>query len=141
MYMLEDALSILINLFRIWAFNWYTFYETISFIIYVVTLNVPWSKDWHQSDIFELYKTFQKWCSFKLNKQKIKFVSEILLKKIMIDWVSIVRHSRRRFSNYVGTRPMRMKKRRRTPPSHISSGSPTTGSHYSCCCSNVSCSI
>lgn len=36
----------------------------------------------------------------------------------MIDWVSIVRHSRRRFSTYVGTRPMRQKRRHRTPPSH-----------------------
>ncbi|XP_039498886.1 disks large 1 tumor suppressor protein isoform X26 [Drosophila santomea] len=32
----------------------------------------------------------------------------------MIDWVSIVRHSRRRFSNYVGSRsPVRMRRRRR----------------------------
>ncbi|XP_016986927.2 disks large 1 tumor suppressor protein isoform X24 [Drosophila rhopaloa] len=32
----------------------------------------------------------------------------------MIDWVSIVRHSRRRFSNYVGARsPVRMRRRRR----------------------------
>lgn len=57
----------------------------------------------------------------------------------MIDWVSIVRHSRRRFSSYVGNRPIRMKKRRRTPPPHISS--PTDDGnhlHYSCCCSNVS---
>ncbi|XP_017121681.1 disks large 1 tumor suppressor protein isoform X21 [Drosophila elegans] len=39
----------------------------------------------------------------------------------MIDWVSIVRHSRRRFSNYVGARsPVRMRRRRRqltAPPS------------------------
>lgn len=51
----------------------------------------------------------------------------------MIDWVSIVRHSRRRFSNYVGARaPIRMKKRRQTPTAH-------TDDHnrqYSCCCTS-----
>lgn len=63
---------------------------------------------------------------------------------IMIDWVSIVRHSRRRFSNYVGTRaPIRMKKRRRTPPSGQSSStaatSPQDDRHqYTCCCTHVS---
>lgn len=57
----------------------------------------------------------------------------------MIDWVSIVRHSRRRFSNYVGTRaPIRMKKRRRTPPS-AAAGSPHEDRfQYSCCCTHVS---
>lgn len=56
----------------------------------------------------------------------------------MIDWVSIVRHSRRRFSNYVGGRaPIRMKKRRRPPPP--STSSPTDDrNQYSCCCTNVS---
>lgn len=61
----------------------------------------------------------------------------------MIDWVSIVRHSRRRFSNYVGARaPIRIKKRRRTPNS--SSIVPSTNSHhddrpqYNCCCTHVS---
>lgn len=54
--------------------------------------------------------------------------------KIMIDWVSIVRHSRRRFSNYVGARaPLRIKKRRRTP-----TASPTNDrAQYSCCCTHV----
>lgn len=68
----------------------------------------------------------------------------------MIDWVSIVRHSRRRFSTYVGGRaPIRMKRRRRTPvnTSHNNAtGSTGTGatspqherSHYSCCCTQVS---
>lgn len=60
----------------------------------------------------------------------------------MIDWVSIVRHSRRRFSSYVGNRPIRMKKRRRTPPPapHIASSPTDDGHHlhYACCCSNVS---
>ncbi|XP_059616770.1 disks large 1 tumor suppressor protein isoform X11 [Phlebotomus argentipes] len=51
----------------------------------------------------------------------------------MIDWVSIVRHSRRRFSNYVGARaPLRIKKRRRTP-----TASPTNDrAQYSCCCTH-----
>lgn len=69
---------------------------------------------------------------------------------IMIDWVSIVRHSRRRFSNYVGTRaPIRMKKRRRTPisvppsvppaPALSSASSPQDDRHqYTCCCTHVS---
>lgn len=58
--------------------------------------------------------------------------------------MSIVRHSRRRFSNYVGTRaPIRMKKRRRTPPSAPSSSagatSPQDDRHqYTCCCTHVS---
>lgn len=66
----------------------------------------------------------------------------------MIDWVSIVRHSRRRFSNYVGTRPaIRMKKRRRTPnPAQIAPPSANTAAHspqddrhqYTCCCTHVS---
>lgn len=68
----------------------------------------------------------------------------------MIDWVSIVRHSRRRFSNYVGGRaPIRMKRRRRTPvnTSHPFGGGGATviktspqheRSHYSCCCTQVS---
>lgn len=68
----------------------------------------------------------------------------------MIDWVSIVRHSRRRFSNYVGTRaPIRMKKRRRAPnsvpvsappPPTISSSthSPQDDHQYTCCCTHVS---
>lgn len=51
----------------------------------------------------------------------------------MIDWVSIVRHSRRRFSNYVGGRApgMRMKRRRRP------TSSPATDRGYSCCCTHV----
>lgn len=75
---------------------------------------------------------------------------KLVLSAIMIDWVSIVRHSRRRFSNYVGTRaPIRMKKRRRAPP--IQAASATTAQvppvissphddrhHYTCCCSHVS---
>lgn len=66
----------------------------------------------------------------------------------MIDWVSIVRHSRRRFSNYVGTRaPIRMKKRRRTPnPIPIAAPTVTSAAHspqddrhqYTCCCTHVS---
>lgn len=32
----------------------------------------------------------------------------------MIDWVSIVRHSRRRFSNYMYAVPSKVRKRRRT---------------------------
>lgn len=59
----------------------------------------------------------------------------------MIDWVSIVRHSRRRFSNYVGTRaPIRMKKRRRTPPSvPATANSPQEDRlQYTCCCTHVS---
>lgn len=66
----------------------------------------------------------------------------------MIDWVSIVRHSRRRFSTYVGGRaPIRMKRRRRTPvnTSHnlASVGAGATSpqherSHYTCCCTQVS---
>lgn len=66
----------------------------------------------------------------------------------MIDWVSIVRHSRRRFSNYVGTRPMiRMKKPRRTQhPAQITPPCVTTAAHspqddrhhYTCCCTHVS---
>ncbi|XP_034119378.1 disks large 1 tumor suppressor protein isoform X23 [Drosophila albomicans] len=82
----------------------------------------------------------------------------------MIDWVSIVRHSRRRFSNYVGSRsPVRMRRRRRqlaAPPAaqplqqqqpqqqqqqHKSraqekkekdSDGDGDGSSYVCCCSN-----
>lgn len=59
---------------------------------------------------------------------------------IMIDWVSIVRHSRRRFSNYVGTRaPIRIKKRRRTPQPSSQASSPHGDRHqYSCCCAHVS---
>ncbi|KAH0568382.1 hypothetical protein KQX54_020623 [Cotesia glomerata] len=34
----------------------------------------------------------------------------------MIDWVSIVRHSRRRFSDYVNAVPMKIRKRRRKNP-------------------------
>lgn len=57
----------------------------------------------------------------------------------MIDWVSIVRHSRRRFSNYVGTRaPIRMKKRRRTPTSVSPISSHEDHFQYSCCCTHVS---
>lgn len=64
----------------------------------------------------------------------------------MIDWVSIVRHSRRRFSNYVGARaPIRMKKRRQTPnPSHVTCMQANLHSpqddrlHYNCCCTHVS---
>lgn len=71
----------------------------------------------------------------------------------MIDWVSIVRHSRRRFSNYVGTRaPIRMKKRRRTPnpvpvsappaPALSTAHSPQDDRHqYTCCCTHVSYSL
>lgn len=60
----------------------------------------------------------------------------------MIDWVSIVRHSRRRFSNYVGSgRPVRTKKKRplsNTPPKQYyqsSPNSPPQGTNYTCCCS------
>lgn len=64
----------------------------------------------------------------------------------MIDWVSIVRHSRRRFSNYVGARaPIRIKKRRRTPNSTpIPPSSSNAHSlqedrlQYNCCCTHVS---
>ena len=58
----------------------------------------------------------------------------------MIDWVSIVRHSHRRFSNYVGNRPVRMKKRRRTPPTYLATTPTDEGHHihYTCCCTNVS---
>lgn len=66
----------------------------------------------------------------------------------MIDWVSIVRHSRRRFSNYVGSgRPIRMKKKRplsatpKPPSAHNqyprqSPNSPVATSSYACCCSS-----
>lgn len=80
----------------------------------------------------------------------------------MIDWVSIVRHSRRRFSNYVGSRsPVRMRRRRRqltAPPpqqqqqqqhksraqekreKELYDGDIDGGSgSYVCCCSNVKC--
>ncbi|XP_017487574.1 PREDICTED: uncharacterized protein LOC108375925, partial [Rhagoletis zephyria] len=56
----------------------------------------------------------------------------------MIDWVSIVRHSRRRFSNYVGARsPVRIRRRRRqlvappaaAAPAAATAQTPTTGKH------------
>lgn len=59
----------------------------------------------------------------------------------MIDWVSIVRHSRRRFSNYVGTRvPVRIKKRRRTSPTSSMASLPHDDQHQytRCSCTHVS---
>lgn len=66
----------------------------------------------------------------------------------MIDWVSIVRHSRRRFSNYVGARaPIRIKKRRQSPnPTHVAHCTKTTPLYSpqddrlycNCCCTHVS---
>lgn len=60
----------------------------------------------------------------------------------MIDWVSIVRHSRRRFSNYVGSgRPIRTKKSRplsAAPKPIIATGAPQSppARNYSCCCAS-----
>lgn len=64
----------------------------------------------------------------------------------MIDWVSIVRHSRRRFSNYVGARaaPIRIKRRRSPDTPTIPSSSSTAHSlqddriQCNCCCTHVS---
>lgn len=82
----------------------------------------------------------------RANKVQVSEASELSCKtrfcdnnkEKMIDWVSIVRHSRRRFSNYMGGRaPMRMKKRRRTPITYATSSSPNNNrSQYSCCCSS-----
>ncbi|XP_049312189.1 disks large 1 tumor suppressor protein isoform X21 [Bactrocera dorsalis] len=53
----------------------------------------------------------------------------------MIDWVSIVRHSRRRFSNYVGARsPVRIRRRRRqlvAPPLAAAPAAPAPTKHGS----------
>ncbi|XP_031337701.1 disks large 1 tumor suppressor protein isoform X4 [Photinus pyralis] len=52
----------------------------------------------------------------------------------MIDWVSIVRHSRRRFSNYMYGVPNKVRRRRRhkRPPADVVA-SPTDQSKSSCC--------
>lgn len=68
---------------------------------------------------------------------------------IMIDWVSIVRHSRRRFSNYMVARaPVRIKKRRHAPHSApVAAHTPASSTahspqddrrQYTCCCTHVS---
>ncbi|XP_049800164.1 uncharacterized protein LOC126235487 [Schistocerca nitens] len=51
----------------------------------------------------------------------------------MIDWVSIVRHSRRRFSNYMYAVPSKVRKRRRMRRSGPQEGSPGA-SAFSCGC-------
>lgn len=102
------------------------------------------NKKIESENVFVVLKKKEEPHKQKSNTQKTVCINQVKI-FIMIDWVSIVRHSRRRFSNYVGTRaPIRMKKRRRTPPSAAATGTgPNVSPHddryqYSCCCTHVS---
>lgn len=55
----------------------------------------------------------------------------------MIDWVSIVRHSRRRFSNYVYSVPLKVRKKRKPRRESDNPSSPHASNCSFCCDDNM----